>query len=531
MIYGNILMDNIDPGLLQGIIKVKEKDGEKIPFGYLGTQPNELFGIKFGTHAFLNNELKSVMGVVSISGVPRILIKTEIGKLFNGNSYTITGTVVPVNSVVYLSTSTFFNYESLDRTVIKAAIPDSGGSWEMYIDNWPGEDYGTLWILTDPIGVIAINASINFSYTGQDSGSSGGGSGGSSGGMRECGTCGGDGLMDCYVCYGTGILGDYFTCGVCSGEGIIIQRPEGTCETCSGDGYVDYIQEEPCGRCGTNGYIQEPHQCENCYGTGKVDEEDCQYCWGTGEIIEEIECPECHGEGNIIFGETTEPCPDCGGSGNVVVYEWEETCNDCGGSGEVLEGEICYNCGGSGEEACDSCGGSGSVPECLSGDTMIALFNGEEKRIDELSGEEILIDEYGKPTSILKIERNVWSNSHTIYYFENNITIDEVFKHRFFNADQGFYQYLKNWEIGERAVTKEGDLVRLIKKEVIQEKKERFGLWTESGSYYANNLLSGGTIANYKSIQNISMKQMVNMLNSIDKGTLLKLVGKERFLP
>jgi hypothetical protein len=69
--------------------------------------------------------------------------------------------------------------------------------------------------------------------------------------------------------------------------------------------------------------------------------------------------------------------------------------------------------------------------------------------------------------------------------------IDEVSAHRFFNIDQGFYQIMKKWKIGERAIKKDGTTPALISKKIIHEKARQYGIWVEGGCYYANDLLSG----------------------------------------
>lgn len=145
----------------------------------------------------------------------------------------------------------------------------------------------------------------------------------------------------CLDCNGTGDGGD---CSTCGGEG----KPP--CSACSGLG------ERECDVCYGRGTVTEPQTCDNCGGSGNI-EETCGTCGGGGT------------------DENGEPCSSCGGVGS-----WS---NPCGCSGGMVENEVgCTHCGGSGRIACDSCSGTGHYnepcPECEgSGKSKCSTCGGE----------------------------------------------------------------------------------------------------------------------------------------------------------
>ena len=73
--------------------------------------------------------------------------------------------------------------------------------------------------------------------------------------------------------------------------------------------------------------------------------------------------------------------------------------------------------------------------------------------------------------------------------------------------------------------------VQLLRKERIEEKVEMFGIYTESGTYYANGLLSGAAFCNKELLEEAEIETMISMLSSINKEDFLKLVKWESELP
>lgn len=159
---------------------------------------------------------------------------------------------------------------------------------------------------------------------------------------------------------------------------------------------------------------------------------------------------------------------------------------------------------------------------------MITLYTGEKIRIDQLTYDCILLDGNKKPTKIKKIKRGHFNYYHILYYFDNGTIIDETHEHRFFNYDKGYWEKLKNWKIGDRAIDQNGNLIALTKIQRIDEPAEMFAVWTESHSYYANELLSGDARANLSIIPNGDLTIVKNVFNTVTPDIWFKVMeGKD----
>jgi hypothetical protein len=165
----------------------------------------------------------------------------------------------------------------------------------------------------------------------------------------------------------------------------------------------------------------------------------------------------------------------------------------------------------------------GSEPiVCLSGDTLITLADRSTKRLDAMHiGDEV----YTKDgiSTVTRLGRGIWRPLHTLYYFEDGTMIDETNTHRFYNVEQGFWQKLKLWNIGEHALSQNGENIALVKVEVINEEAECFGLWTANGQYYANSLLSGSADANVPLLDNVTLERAADMITSLDEEEIEKM--------
>lgn len=158
---------------------------------------------------------------------------------------------------------------------------------------------------------------------------------------------------------------------------------------------------------------------------------------------------------------------------------------------------------------------------CLSGDTLITLADGSKKRLDQMiAGDKVLGQDGVTVVENLKI---MPANSfYYIYHFEDGIDIKETSPHRFYNVEQGFSQKLSKWEIGEHALHEDGRHIALLSKEQIIGEELKYGLYTESGTYYANGLLSSPMFANKLELTEASIDKVINMVTSIDTARALK---------
>lgn len=163
--------------------------------------------------------------------------------------------------------------------------------------------------------------------------------------------------------------------------------------------------------------------------------------------------------------------------------------------------------------------------KCLSGDTLITLADRTERRLDELTGTELVLGGDMCPARILRLARGLWSPKHTLYHFDDETTIDEIHEHRFYNVDQGFWQKLKNWRIGDHAKHLDGSSPALVSVEPVAERAEMFGIWVERGSYWANGLLSGDASANRPLLADATVEQAIDMAESLAEKDLMRILG------
>lgn len=168
---------------------------------------------------------------------------------------------------------------------------------------------------------------------------------------------------------------------------------------------------------------------------------------------------------------------------------------------------------------------------CLSGDTMITMADGSQQRMDTLSVGDIVLSEGGVSSRIYATHNGKFSSYHTLYHFEDGTVIDETHPHRFYNVDQGFWQRLQLWNIGDHAINQDGVMIALQSVEHLDESVEMFGIWTDSGTYYANGLLSGAASCNQKLLADVTAEQAVDMMLSADEEWLVQLMGLEAVLP
>lgn len=174
--------------------------------------------------------------------------------------------------------------------------------------------------------------------------------------------------------------------------------------------------------------------------------------------------------------------------------------------------------------------GGNNEPSCLSGDTLITMADGTTKEMQYIKPNDLLLSRNGELTRVLQVCRGTFNSYHILYYFDNGAIIDETHEHRFFNKTQGFWQRLKHWNIGDIALDQNGNEVQLIKKERVDEEAENFGIFVESGNYYANGLLSGEAWLNKPLLAEASVDQAIDMMLSVGERRMIELMGVEELL-
>ncbi len=165
---------------------------------------------------------------------------------------------------------------------------------------------------------------------------------------------------------------------------------------------------------------------------------------------------------------------------------------------------------------------------CLSGDTPITMADGSTRPLRELRfGDQVLAGS-GEATGVISVSRGRMHHYHTLYTFEDGTVIDESADHRFYNVDLGYWAWLKDWRIGDRARRVDGSTTALVSRERVDEPAECFGLWTESRDYWAGGLLSGETMANQRLLAEASAELAAEMLGSIEPEMIREMMGGDR---
>lgn len=401
-----------------------------------------------------------------------------------------------------------------------------------------------------------------------------------------CPACNGSGtqmgtnstLQPCSSCYGSGYerlsgsqirhvgrgpAGKYlsvelpakYICPTCNGDGQKIANPNSytTCSVCEGKGYIN--SSFTCRTC----YGYDSEYCPTCGGTEYQGYIPCLSCKGTGKIYEMQTC-DCVLNGNdlTIFSNntqdavTTSICSDLtnplyksyttdssstgefnvGGNSSdpntslvTMVWTLSPEPGEIEGLGTSSHSDIItYIPYDESEGGSSDSGGTGGGGDCLSADTLITLPDGSQARLDSLKIGDYVMDKNGNPNLIYKLARQRLA-PHRYYYFNDGTVINEVKAHRFYNVEQGFYQLMQSWNIGEHALNSNGELIELIRVEEGEGEKPQYGIYTINGNYYANNLLSGQARCNLEFVEDMSVDKAINMLLSIDSedGQILSL--------
>ena len=135
---------------------------------------------------------------------------------------------------------------------------------------------------------------------------------------------------------------------------------------------------------------------------------------------------------------------------------------------------------------------------CLTGDTLITMSDGSEKRIDTLRvGDKIL--SYNPETDYLEEDEVTYSDStenkqhdnFDVWTFSDGTIIKTVHRHRFYNVERNAMVYMDEWNVGDHAIKIDGTKVALVNHANVQEEVRHYTIFTKNQNYFANGLLSG----------------------------------------
>lgn len=136
---------------------------------------------------------------------------------------------------------------------------------------------------------------------------------------------------------------------------------------------------------------------------------------------------------------------------------------------------------------------------CLTGDTMVTMADGTEKRLDEICvGDEVLSFDWETmrlvPNKVTFTDKDE-GKTHTCYdkwTFSDGTVIKTVHRHEFYNVEARGMKYMDEWKIGEHTYRKGGRHVALVAHETVEETVRHYKITLENGTnYFANGLLTG----------------------------------------
>lgn len=138
------------------------------------------------------------------------------------------------------------------------------------------------------------------------------------------------------------------------------------------------------------------------------------------------------------------------------------------------------------------------TPVCLTGDTLIRMADGTDKRIDTLSvGERVL--SFNPKTMRLEPDEITYTDSaenksfteYDIWRFSDGTEIKTVHRHRFYNVNRGKMVYMDEWRIGDKGYRLDGEKITLESHENVKADIKHYTLFTKNQNYFANGALSG----------------------------------------
>lgn len=136
---------------------------------------------------------------------------------------------------------------------------------------------------------------------------------------------------------------------------------------------------------------------------------------------------------------------------------------------------------------------------CLTGDTMVTMADGTEKRLDEICvGDEVLSFDWDTmklvPNKVIFTDKDE-GKTHTCYdkwTFSDGTVVKTVHRHEFYNVEARGMKYMDEWKLGEHTYRKGGRHVALVAHETVEDTVRHYKITLEKGTnYFANGLLTG----------------------------------------
>lgn len=135
---------------------------------------------------------------------------------------------------------------------------------------------------------------------------------------------------------------------------------------------------------------------------------------------------------------------------------------------------------------------------CLTGDTLITLANGTQKRIDELTVQDRVLAINPETKAFVSDEITYTDSTehktfteYDVWTFSDGTIVKTVHRHRFYNVEKQAMVYMDEWNVGDHAVNQNGERIALVSHENVKEEVKHYTIFTKHQNYFANGLLSG----------------------------------------
>ena len=141
-----------------------------------------------------------------------------------------------------------------------------------------------------------------------------------------------------------------------------------------------------------------------------------------------------------------------------------------------------------------------SEQTCLSGDTLITMGDGSQKRIDQIEVGDIVKTVSGTERVIFSDARaQKKGRAYTDYYFNDGYSLKVIKDHRVYSPTHKRYVHISSLKIGDVVENETGTCVMLVNKDTVKQPICHYTLFTENcNGYYANGILCGNSFANVK---------------------------------
>lgn len=139
---------------------------------------------------------------------------------------------------------------------------------------------------------------------------------------------------------------------------------------------------------------------------------------------------------------------------------------------------------------------------CLTGDTLVTMYDGSQKRIDEVEFGDIVLSVDPK-TNNLVLDTVIYTDKDEVktddhydkWTFSDGFEVKTVKRHRFYNVERQAFVYMDEWNIGEHTYTIDGKCVELLNHEVVNEEVRHYKITIlKNHNYFANGMLTGSRL-------------------------------------